>query len=199
MPNWPPRPTSSGLGQKDGESTDALLNEAFALSAKPVVACSACAFRCADDRRHGPATRARSPRCAPVRARPGRDPGGLPECAERSGVHVVTVNDYLARRDAGWMGRLYHFLGMSTGVINSSGGMGPDNSSYQRRPDHDDGDTGGFQHLRPVTRAEAYACDITYGTNNEFGFDYLRDNMAFACRAASQRRAFAVVDESTRS
>ena len=110
------------------------------------------------------------------------------------GVHVVTVNDYLARRDAGWMGRLYNFLGMSTGVINSSGGMGPDSASYRLDPDYH-GDTGGFTHLRPVTRAEAYACDITYGTNNEFGFDYLRDNMAFSAAQRVQRRHFAVVDE----
>ncbi len=110
------------------------------------------------------------------------------------GVHVVTVNDYLARRDAAWMGRLYAALGMTTGVINSSGGMGPDSSSYQVDPDYE-GDTGGFTHLRPVSRAEAYACDITYGTNNEFGFDYLRDNMAFAAAQRVQRRYFAVVDE----
>jgi len=110
------------------------------------------------------------------------------------GVHVVTVNDYLARRDAGWMGRLYLFLGMSTGVINSSGGMGPDSSSYVLDPEYQ-GDTGGFPNLRPVERAAAYACDITYGTNNEFGFDYLRDNMAFAADQRVQRRYFAVVDE----
>ncbi len=110
------------------------------------------------------------------------------------GVHVVTVNDYLARRDAGWMGRLYHFLGMTTGVINSSGGMGPDTASYQFDPEYA-GDAGGLGHLRPVSRAEAYACDITYGTNNEFGFDYLRDNMSFAGDQRVQRRYFAVVDE----
>lgn len=110
------------------------------------------------------------------------------------GVHVITVNDYLARRDAGWMGQLYRFLGMTTGIINSSGGMGPDSSSYEFDPEFQ-GDTGGFQHLRPVTRARAYACDITYGTNNEFGFDYLRDNMAFSADQRVQRRYFAVVDE----
>jgi preprotein translocase subunit SecA len=113
---------------------------------------------------------------------------------EGKGVHVVTVNDYLARRDAGWMGRLYHFLGMTTGVINSSGGMGPDSSSYILDMEYR-GDTGGFTHLRPVSRAQAYACDITYGTNNEFGFDYLRDNMSFAAEQRVQRRFFAVVDE----
>ena len=110
------------------------------------------------------------------------------------GVHVVTVNDYLARRDAEWMGRIYRFLGMRVGVINSSGGMGPDNASYEIDFDYA-GDAGGYAHLRPVTRADAYACDITYGTNNEFGFDYLRDNMSFAAAQRVQRRYFAVVDE----
>ncbi|MEJ2608821.1 MAG: preprotein translocase subunit SecA [Candidatus Thiodiazotropha sp.] len=111
------------------------------------------------------------------------------------GGHLVTVNDYLARRDAAWMGRLYHFLGLTTGVINSSGGMGPDNASYLYDPDYD-GKSGGYLHLRPVTRREAYAADITYGTNNEFGFDYLRDNMAFSAEQRVQRPPFfAIVDE----
>ncbi len=114
---------------------------------------------------------------------------------EGKGVHVVTVNDYLARRDAEWMGRLYHFLGLSTGVINSSGGMGPDSSSFLFDPAWD-GSEGGYRHLRPVTRREAYAADITYGTNNEYGFDYLRDNMAFSLDARVQRDLhYAVVDE----
>ncbi len=111
------------------------------------------------------------------------------------GVHVVTVNDYLARRDAEWMGRVYHYLGLSVGTINSSGGMGPDSASYRYDPTHEPGESG-FRHLRPVTRQEAYAADITYGTNNEFGFDYLRDNMAFAPEQRVQRDpAFAIVDE----
>ncbi len=110
------------------------------------------------------------------------------------GVHLVTVNDYLARRDAEWMGRLYHFLGLSTGVINSSGGMGPDSASFAFDPAHT-GEQGGHLHLRPVTRREAYDCDITYGTNNEYGFDYLRDNMAFSADQRVQRRHYAVVDE----
>ncbi len=114
---------------------------------------------------------------------------------EGKGVHVVTVNDYLARRDAEWMGRLYHFLGLSTGVINSSGGLGPDSSSFLYDPEWD-GSAGGHRHLRPITRREAYAADITYGTNNEYGFDYLRDNMAFALEARVQRDLhYAVVDE----
>ncbi|MCG7995052.1 MAG: preprotein translocase subunit SecA [Candidatus Thiodiazotropha taylori] len=111
------------------------------------------------------------------------------------GVHVVTVNDYLARRDAAWMGRIYHFLGLSTGVINSSGGAGPDSTSYLYDPEYD-GANGGYLHLRPVSRKEAYAADITYGTNNEYGFDYLRDNMAFSSDQRVQRPPFfAIVDE----
>ncbi len=112
------------------------------------------------------------------------------------GVHVVTVNDYLARRDAEWMGRVYHALGLSTGVLNSSGGMGPDSSSYRFDPDFVPADGDGYLHLRPVSRREAYAADITYGTNNEFGFDYLRDNMAFSTEEKVQRELnFAIVDE----
>lgn len=111
------------------------------------------------------------------------------------GVHLITVNDYLARRDAAWMGRLYHFFGLSTGVINGSGGMGPDNSSFIFDPEWD-GSSGGYNHLRPVTRGEAYAADITYGTNNEFGFDYLRDNMRHSDEERCQRELFfAIVDE----
>jgi preprotein translocase subunit SecA len=111
------------------------------------------------------------------------------------GVHVVTVNDYLARRDAAWMGRIYRFLGLTVGVINSSGGMGPDSASYVYDPAYD-GSAGGYPHMRPVTRAEAYGADITYGTNNEYGFDYLRDNMAFSAEQRVQRPPFyAIVDE----
>jgi preprotein translocase subunit SecA len=89
---------------------------------------------------------------------------------EGKGVHVVTVNDYLARRDAGWMGRVYAQLGMTTGVI--------------------------VHGLDDRQRRENYACDITYGTNNEFGFDYLRDNMKYALDQMSQRgHHFAIVDE----
>ncbi len=111
------------------------------------------------------------------------------------GVHVVTVNDYLARRDAEWMGKIYNFLGLSVGVINSSGGMGADSSSYVFDPDYISSPDG-YARLRPVTRREAYGADITYGTNNEFGFDYLRDNMAFTAAEKSQRvLSFAIVDE----
>ncbi|RLA04800.1 MAG: preprotein translocase subunit SecA, partial [Gammaproteobacteria bacterium] len=86
------------------------------------------------------------------------------------GVHVVTVNDYLAQRDARWMGKLYEFLGLTTGVVVSG--------------------------MEQADKVAAYACDITYGTNNEFGFDYLRDNMAFSAADRVQRgNVFAIVDE----
>ncbi len=108
---------------------------------------------------------------------------------------MVTVNDYLARRDAEWMGKIYYFLGLSIGVIQSGGGEGPNEGSFQYDPAHD-GSAGGYLHLRSASRQEAYACDITYGTNNEFGFDYLRDNMAFSADQRVQReKFFAVVDE----
>lgn len=88
------------------------------------------------------------------------------------GVHVVTVNDYLAQRDAGWNGELYHFLGMSTGVI-----INEDSFLYDPKYNNENHDDERMRKLRPCTRKEAYAADITYGTNNEFWFDYLRDNM----------------------
>ncbi|MFZ5654630.1 MAG: preprotein translocase subunit SecA [Pseudomonadota bacterium] len=102
------------------------------------------------------------------------------------GVHVVTVNDYLARRDATWMGPIYRALGLSVGVIQSFAGPGVPNSFRL-------GPTG---ELEPVSRREAYAADILYGTNNEFGFDYLRDNMALRLEDKSQRgQVYAIVDE----
>jgi len=107
------------------------------------------------------------------------------------GVHVVTVNDYLARRDAGWMGEVYYFLGLTTAVII------PD-ESYIYDPEYTNEEhfDARFKHLRPCTRQEAYAADITYGTNNEFGFDYLRDNMVREVSQLRQRELnFAIVDE----
>jgi preprotein translocase subunit SecA len=104
------------------------------------------------------------------------------------GAHVVTVNDYLARRDAQWMGPAYHFLGLSVGVITHD-------TSYLFEPGFPTTDER-LINLRPVTRREAYAADITYGTNNEFGFDYLRDNMVDELDGRVQReRSFAIVDE----
>ncbi|MFY9228466.1 MAG: preprotein translocase subunit SecA [Candidatus Microsaccharimonas sp.] len=110
---------------------------------------------------------------------------------EGKGVHVVTVNDYLAQRDAGWMGELYDFLGMSVGVIINEASFVYDPNFDN--PDHDDPR---IKKLRPSTRKEAYAADITYGTNNEFGFDYLRDNMVNEVELLRQRDLhFAIVDE----
>lgn len=107
------------------------------------------------------------------------------------GVHVVTVNDYLAQRDAGWNGPIYDFLGMSVGVIINNASFVYD-SEYENE-DHADER---FRHLRPATRKEAYEADITYGTNNEFGFDYLRDNMTSEVQYLRQRELnFAIVDE----
>lgn len=107
------------------------------------------------------------------------------------GVHVVTVNDYLAQRDAGWMGQVYDFLGLSVGVIIAEESYIYD--ANHKNPDHDDPR---MQKLKPCTRQEAYGADVTYGTNNEFGFDYLRDNMVRETEQLRQRDLnFAIVDE----
>jgi len=110
---------------------------------------------------------------------------------EGKGVHVVTVNDYLAQRDAGWMGELYDFLGLTVGVIINDASF-----MYDKDFDNDAHDDPRMRKLRPVTRKEAYAADITYGTNNEFGFDYLRDNMVNEVELLRQRDLnYAIVDE----
>jgi preprotein translocase subunit SecA len=112
------------------------------------------------------------------------------------GVHLVTVNDYLSRRDAVWNGPIYHLLGLSVGIIQGqSPETGEEGGSFLYDPDYDDPDPR-YKYCRPITRAEAYLCDITYGTNNEFGFDYLRDNMAFSKEELRQRELhYAIVDE----
>ena len=105
-----------------------------------------------------------------------------------SGVHIVTVNDYLARRDAQWMGQVYHVLGASVGALQHDAG-------YVYDPDGEGGERG-LERLRAVTRREAYLADITFGTNNEFGFDYLRDNMVIDLSQRVQSQlAYAIVDE----
>ncbi len=104
------------------------------------------------------------------------------------GVHIVTVNDYLARRDPQWMGPVFHFLGISLGMITHD-------ESFVFEPGYPTTDER-LINLRPVSRRDAYAADVTYGTNNEFGFDYLRDNMVTDLADRVQReRAFAIVDE----
>lgn len=107
------------------------------------------------------------------------------------GIHVITVNDYLAKRDAGWMAPIYHALGASVATIVHD-------AAFIYDPKHKDTshDDKRLWHLKPVSRKEAYAADITYGTNNEFGFDYLRDNMALRLKDQVQRgHHFAIVDE----
>lgn len=114
------------------------------------------------------------------------------------GVHIVTVNDYLSRRDAVWMGQIYSFLGLSVGVLNHD-------QSFLYDPKHKELDEerdelGAFkvvhEFLRPCSRQEAYRADITYGTNNEYGFDYLRDNIEHAVNDIRQREYnYAIVDE----
>ena len=107
------------------------------------------------------------------------------------GAHLVTVNDYLAQRDAGWMGQVYHFLGLSTAVI-----MADRSYIFDPKYVNEDHEDERFRHLRSCTRQEAYAADITYGTNNEFGLDYLRDNMVRETDQLRQRELnFAIVDE----
>src|SRR3989449_4444177 len=108
------------------------------------------------------------------------------------GVHLVTVNDYLARRDAGWMGPIYHLLGMSVGVNVGTVGTFVYDPEFvdETHPDSR------LQHLRPATKKEAYHADITYATNSELAFDYLRDNMALDLTQCSQRDLqFGIVDE----
>ena len=109
----------------------------------------------------------------------------------KKGVHVVTVNDYLAQRDAGWNGPVYHFLGLSVAVIINEASF-----IYDPEFENDDHTDERLVHLKPCTRKEAYAADVTYGTNNEFGFDYLRDNMVSEPKFLRQRSLnYAIVDE----
>ncbi|MBI2096610.1 MAG: preprotein translocase subunit SecA, partial [Candidatus Sungbacteria bacterium] len=116
------------------------------------------------------------------------------------GVHIVTVNDYLSRRDAVWMGQIYDALGLTVGVLNHEASYLYDHSAKPPAEDAERDLLGSFRvvhdFLRPVSRKEAYAADITYGTNNEYGFDYLRDNMAYTLEQQTQHGySFAIVDE----
>ena len=123
---------------------------------------------------------------------------------EGKGVHVITVNDYLSRRDAVWMGQIYNALGLTVGVINHESSYLYDpahiSAPVEKELDKERDELGSFkvvhEFLRPCTRREAYAGDITYGTNNEFGFDYLRDNIEYNVANLRQREYnFAIVDE----
>ncbi len=121
---------------------------------------------------------------------------------EGKGCHLVTVNDYLARRDTVWMGQIYHLLGLSIGCLNNQQSFlyDPDYKKAKEEEDKIRDELGSFRvvedFLRQCSKKEAYASDITYGTNNEFGFDYLRDNMVFDIKEKVQRGFnFAIVDE----
>ncbi len=124
---------------------------------------------------------------------------------EGKGVHVVTVNDYLSRRDTAWMGHIYDLLGLSVACLNHEASYLYDsshiNKEQEEKLDKERDELGSFkvvhEFLRPVTRREAYLADITYGTNNEFGFDYLRDNMVLNLQEKAQAKGhnFAIVDE----
>ena len=117
------------------------------------------------------------------------------------GVHIVTVNDYLSRRDVAWMGQIYNILGLTVACINHEASYVYDTTHISKEDDDVRDETGSFkvvhEFLRPVTRREAYEADITYGTNNEYGFDYLRDNMAYDILniAQAQGHNYAIVDE----
>ncbi len=120
------------------------------------------------------------------------------------GVHLITVNDYLARRDTVWMGQVYHFLGLSVGCINHQSAYIYDPEYVQEENESEEDKLrdklGSFKvvekYLRPSSRKQAYECDIIYGTNNEFGFDYLRDNMAHSLDKMVQKgHYYAIIDE----
>lgn len=110
---------------------------------------------------------------------------------EGKGVHLVTVNDYLARRDAGWMGEVFDFLGMTTAAMISEKSFIYDKNYFDNSAIDDR-----LIHLREISRGEAYQADVTYGINSEFGFDYLRDNMVYKTHDVRQREFnFAIIDE----
>ncbi len=116
------------------------------------------------------------------------------------GAHVVTVNDYLSRRDTVWMGQIYHFLGLTVGCLNHDASYLYDPSYQNENSDEERDKFGSFKiihdFLKPCSKKEAYGADITYGTNNEFGFDYLRDNLAYDASQTVQRgHNFVIVDE----
>ncbi len=127
----------------------------------------------------------------------------LPVCLNAlkgKGVHLITVNEYLAKRDTVWMGQVYHLLGLSVACLVHEGAFIYDPEYEEKQDDKTRDELGSFKvvesYLRPVSRKEAYQADITYGTNHEFGFDYLRDNMAYSADQRVQRGLnFAIIDE----
>ncbi|MEX2007164.1 MAG: preprotein translocase subunit SecA [Candidatus Levyibacteriota bacterium] len=175
-----------------GESLDALLPEAFALVREASVRTTG--LRHFDVQLMAGAVLAHG-RIAEQKTGEGKTLSAVPALYLNSlkghNVHLVTVNDYLARRDAGWMGPIFHFLGLSVASIISE-------QSFIYDPSHEDKSANDFRltHLRPITRKEAYSADVTYGINSEFGFDYLRDNMVQDIAEVSQGKHFyAIVDE----
>ncbi len=175
-----------------GETLESLLPEAFAFARE--AASRSLGMRHYDVQLMA-AIALHSGKIAEQRTGEGKTMSGVPaiflNALSGKGVHVVTVNDYLARRDAGWNGPIFHTLGVSVSVIIHE-------KAFLFDPKYKDPDTTDkrLKNLRPVTRKEAYAADITYGTNNEFGFDYLRDNMANSLDNMVQRgHNFAIVDE----
>jgi len=177
---------------KNGETLDAILPDAFAVARE--------AIKRVDDKRlfdvqligamtlhHG--------KIAEMKTGEGKTHTAIAaaylNALSGKGVHIITVNDYLAKRDCNWMGAIYHFLGIRTACIIHD-------ASYIYEPKVIDEDEVSveMENLHPVTRREAYQADITYGTNNEFGFDYLRDNMVQSLNQMTQREHnFAIVDE----
>src|SRR3989344_2626035 len=116
------------------------------------------------------------------------------------GVQIVTVNDYLARRDGAWMGEIYDYCNLTVGIVTSTGADLYDASHVSKEEDDERDIEGSFKvfydYLRPATKKEAYACDITYITNNELSFDYLRDNTAYGASQIVQRPFhYAIIDE----
>jgi len=187
---------------KDGESLDVVLPKAFALVRE--AAKRTLGQRHYDVQLIGGIILHRG-RIAEMRTGEGKTlVGTLPaylNALTGHGVHVVTVNDYLARRDAVWMGQVYAALGLTVSVINQSASYRYDGSHdavplEDAERDHDGSFKVFYEFLRPCTRKEAYEADITYGTNSEFGFDYLRDNLEFEAQNLRQREhIFAIIDE----
>lgn len=176
----------------DGESWELLLPEAFALVRE--AAHRSIGLRHYDVQLMAATTLAQG-KIAEQKTGEGKTLSATPALYLHSlfgkGVHLVTVNDYLARRDAGWMGPVFHLLGVSVSAIISE-------QSFIYDPDYINPGAKDFRllHLRPVSRQEAYQADVTYGINSEFGFDYLRDNMAQSMQNVVQRgHYFAIVDE----
>ncbi len=178
---------------KDGENLEDILPEAYALVRE---ATNRVLGKRHYDVQMMSATSLFEGRVAEQKTGEGKTLSAVPALYLRSlagnGVHLVTVNDYLARRDAGWNAPVFAFLGMSTGVVAQ------EQKSYIYDPKFSDSSHGDerLAHLKPTERKEAYNADITYGTNNEFGFDYLRDNMVASLDQMAQRgHYFAIVDE----